>query len=104
MQIKQKLTKIIDQKELDEFLLYLIKKYSFFINAFDRAFRPKTIKQKFFKIFKLSQIKNNPPRFALVIQQKTPLPKACLNILEKELRENFDFIGVPIIIELEKPQ
>ncbi|MFH1837985.1 MAG: ribosome biogenesis GTPase Der [Candidatus Kuenenbacteria bacterium] len=103
LQIKQKLNRIIDQKELDEFLKEFIKKHSFFIDSSDRIFHPKTIKQKFFKVFKFSQIKTSPPRFALVIQQKTPLPIACLNILEKEVREKFNFNGVPIMIELEKP-
>lgn len=104
IQIKQKLNKIIDQKDLDEFLKEIVKKYSFFINPSERALHPKTVKQKFFSVFKLSQIRTDPPRFALVIQQKTPLPQACLNILEKELRKKFNFNGAPIMIELEKPQ
>ncbi|MBI4652700.1 ribosome biogenesis GTPase Der [Candidatus Kuenenbacteria bacterium] len=104
LQIKQKLNRIIDQKDLDEFLKEMIKKYQFFIHSSERNFHPKTVKQKFFSVFKLNQIRTNPPRFALVIQQKTPLPQACLNILEKELRKKFNFKGTPITIELEKPQ
>jgi GTP-binding protein len=103
LQIKQRLNKIINQKDLDEFLKEMIKKYSFFIHPSERNLYPKTVKQKFFSVFKFSQIGANPFRFVLVIQQKTPLPQACLNILEKELREKFNFKGVPIIIELEKP-
>jgi GTP-binding protein len=103
LQIKQRLNKIINQKDLDEFLKEMIKKYSFFIHPSERNFYPKTVKQKFFSVFKLSQIGTNPFRFVLVIQQKTPLPQACLNILEKELRKKFNFKGMPIIIELEKP-
>ncbi|MEK9130426.1 MAG: ribosome biogenesis GTPase Der [Patescibacteria group bacterium] len=104
LQIKQRLDKEIDQKKLDEFLEEMIKKYQFFIHPSERGLHPKTVKQKFFAVFKFSQIKTDPPRFALVVQQKTPLPQACINILEKELRKKFDFQGVPVIIELEKPQ
>ena len=104
LQIKQKLNRVISQKELDNFLEEMIKEHQFFIHPSERGLHPKTVKQKFFAVYKFSQIKTDPPRFALVIQQKTPLPQACINILEKDLRKKFDFEGVPIIIELEKPQ
>ncbi|PKL72761.1 ribosome biogenesis GTPase Der [Candidatus Kuenenbacteria bacterium HGW-Kuenenbacteria-1] len=104
LKIKQRLNRIFDQKELDKFLEEMKKKYSFFIDPSERKLHPKTVKQKFFSVYKFSQIRDNPPKFALVIQQKTPLPQACLNILEKELRKKFDFEGIPFTIELEKPE
>lgn len=48
----------------------------------------------------LEQIGIQPPRFALMCRHPKDVPPAIVSIIERELRERFDFEGVKIIIEV----
>ncbi|MCF6276772.1 MAG: ribosome biogenesis GTPase Der [Candidatus Magasanikbacteria bacterium] len=54
------------------------------------------------KILGFRQIAENPPVFELAIKHKTSLHRSYMNFIENRLREQFNFIGTPIIIKLRK--
>ncbi len=52
------------------------------------------------KLKGLTQIGVKPPRFLFSAKYPKDVPKAIINIIERELREQADFAGVQIIIEV----
>jgi len=57
---------------------------------------------RFPKILGIRQIGVAPPVIELVIKHKTSLHESYTHFLERNLREHFDFTGVPVIITLRK--
>ncbi|HOX60557.1 MAG TPA: ribosome biogenesis GTPase Der [Candidatus Magasanikbacteria bacterium] len=54
------------------------------------------------EILGMQQIATNPPVFEMLIKEKTSLHRSYLNFIEKHMREEFNFLGTPIIIKLTK--
>ncbi len=54
------------------------------------------------KLLRFKQINSNPPIFELTIKNKTSLHRSYLNYIEHKLREQFNFLGTPIVIKLTK--
>ena len=52
------------------------------------------------KLLYISQIKIRPPKFVLFINHKNELPKSYSKFLINKIRDNFDFIGVPIRLDI----
>ncbi|MCH7759695.1 GTP-binding protein, partial [Patescibacteria group bacterium] len=81
---------LIHQDKLNKFLEKIIK---------DKNFKPEV-----WKNVKMSQIAQNPPEFTLkaptkIIRRKM-ISNAQINIIEKQIRKNWDLAGTPIIINL----
>ncbi|MBI5622112.1 ribosome biogenesis GTPase Der [Candidatus Falkowbacteria bacterium] len=49
-------------------------------------------------IYGLSQTSINPPRFVLLIHPKAEIHKSYVRYLENQIRQDFGFIGTPIIV------
>lgn len=54
------------------------------------------------KILGFRQVHNNPPIFDLLIKHRTSIHRSYTNYIENKLREQFNFIGTPIVIKLTK--
>ncbi|OGH73772.1 MAG: ribosome biogenesis GTPase Der [Candidatus Magasanikbacteria bacterium RIFCSPHIGHO2_02_FULL_51_14] len=54
------------------------------------------------KLYGLQQIGVSPPVFELFMAPKTSIHRSYVNFLENRLREQYDFLGVPIVIKLTK--
>lgn len=54
------------------------------------------------RIYKLSQIRINPPQFELYIGVKDDLHFSYIRFIENRLREKFNFIGSPLTIKIKK--
>jgi len=54
------------------------------------------------KVLGLKQIATSPPVFEMYIKIKTSIHRSYVNYIENKLREQFDFLGTPIIIKLRK--
>ncbi|HAT03694.1 MAG TPA: ribosome biogenesis GTPase Der [Candidatus Magasanikbacteria bacterium] len=54
------------------------------------------------KIIGLQQIHSNPPIFEMVIKYRTSIHRSYVNYIENRLREEYNFIGTPIVIKLTK--
>ena len=88
----------IPQTELDDILNFLVIKH--------QPKQRQTItygqKKKMLKLISLTQVSGSPPTFIL----QTPKPKnvspAIPKILEKQLREKYDFLGTTIRIIIEE--
>ena len=52
------------------------------------------------KLLYISQIKIRPPKFVLFINHRNDLPKSYAIFLINRIREDFDFIGVPIRLDI----
>lgn len=54
------------------------------------------------KLLGIRQLNANPPIFELAVKYRTSLHRSYVNYLENRLREQFDFLGTPIVIKLRK--
>lgn len=54
------------------------------------------------KVLGMRQIGSAPPVFEMFIKYRTSLHRSYVNYIENRLREQFDFLGTPIIIKLKK--
>jgi len=54
------------------------------------------------QVLGMRQINVAPPVFEIIIKYRTSLHRSYMHFLENKLREQFDFIGTPIIIKLTK--
>lgn len=54
------------------------------------------------KIYSLKQIAVAPPVFEVAVRRKTDLHQSYLRYLEKQLRETFGFLGVPMVFYVKK--
>lgn len=83
---------VIDSKELDEFLRT--------IKRLHKPARGKGTRQP--GLLGLSQINAAPPIFELFIKYQTSIHLSYVHFIENRLREQFNFIGAPIVIKLTK--
>lgn len=54
------------------------------------------------KIHCMKQIRTNPPLFYIQMNKPQNMPQAIKKIIEKEIRERYDFLGVPVKITVGK--
>lgn len=57
--------------------------------------------QKTPRLFTLIQKKTNPPQFVVMVREDDSIHFSYLRYIENQIRDNFDFIGVPINIKLQ---
>lgn len=70
-------------------------------NVLGRLPRPKNREAaKKLRITSFQQISTSPQRFIIFTRPKTVLPKAIPDMIEKELRRRYGFVGVPIVITI----
>ena len=84
-------TKKISTSQLNDVMLPLIENYP-----------PPSIKGKSVKIKYITQLPTHAPNFAFFCNLPQYINEPYKRFLENKLRENFDFIGVPIQIFLRK--
>ncbi|MBU0732010.1 ribosome biogenesis GTPase Der [Patescibacteria group bacterium] len=93
-------SKEVPQEELDQLLAMVIGKY--------RPKQKQTItfgqKKKRLMIDTLEQIDVNPPTFRLITPKPKNMPKAFPRLIEKHLREKYDFLGTAIKIFIEESE
>ncbi|NCO04715.1 MAG: ribosome biogenesis GTPase Der [Candidatus Magasanikbacteria bacterium] len=80
-----------------------IKQLEYFLLQATRTHKPsrgKGTRQP--KVMGIRQIATAPPVFEVFIKYRTSIHRSYINFLENKLREEFDFIGSPIIIKLRK--
>jgi len=91
-EIEEKKKEIFEPEKLNRILKNLIKEYNF--------------SQRFWPKAKLEQKKNEIPIFILSLPKLTrkeiPPRQAQINLLEKNIREEFNLWGVPINLKIEK--
>lgn len=83
---------VIGEKELEEFLKKTVKRH---LPTKDKGVRHP-------KIYSLKQIDTAPPVFQLAVKQKTSLHQSYLKFIENRLRQEFGFIGTPLVIYAKK--
>jgi len=84
--------KTIPQEELNKFMEVLIKRH--------RPTKGKGVRHP--KIYSLTQVSVKPPTFKVTIKQKTSLHESYLRFIQNQLREEFDLIGVPVVVYAKK--
>ena len=95
LSIKEERNKEISQDDLDNFLRKTLSKHKNIIHRKKKmTSRP--------KIVGLEQKDVSPPRFNLLTTSKIRLPEGLVKFIEKRLREEFTFLGTPIIMEVEQ--
>lgn len=82
----------IGKKDLELFLKSQVKQH--------RPSRGKGLKNPF--IYKIEQIKTNPPRFLLTVNDPAILHFSYLRFLQNNLRKKFNLTGTPIQFETQK--
>lgn len=61
---------------------------------------PKTKKGKRLKIYYMSQVTTRPPKFLIYVNDEELMHFSYLRFIENKLRENFNFRGVPMVLEV----
>ena len=61
---------------------------------------PKTKKGKRLKIYYMSQVTSRPPKFLIYVNDEELMHFSYLRFIENKLRENFNFRGIPITLEV----
>lgn len=61
---------------------------------------PKTKKGKRLKIYYMSQVTTRPPKFLIYVNDEELMHFSYLRFIENKLRENFNFRGIPITLEV----
>lgn len=90
LKVKKERNKIISEKELTNLQRDVTQKF----------YLPGRLKKKKPTIKKFVQVSISPPKFELQVGEKDIVPNSYLNILEKKLREKYNFFGTPIIIKV----
>ncbi len=90
--IQNSRNKTIDQKDLEYFMKGLARRR---LPLKGRGVRHP-------KIYSLKQAAVAPPTFELSIKQKTSIHESYLRFIENNLRENFEFVGTPVIVYVRK--
>ena len=90
-QIQKNREKTIQTSILNKFIEKCIQKY-----------HPPMILGKRLKIYYLTQIKNNPPKFLFFVNYPNILTPTYKKYLMNSFRDNFDFEGTPIIFNVKK--
>ncbi len=91
VEVYQNRSKRIKTRKLNDVLLPLIQK-----------FPPPAIKGKYVKIKFITQLPTHHPQFAFFCNLPQYIKDPYKRFLENKIRENFDFIGVPIDIYMRK--
>ena len=65
-----------------------------------QKYHPPMIKGKRLRIYYLAQIDVRPPKFVLFVNSHTLMDESYKKYLINQIRETFDFSGVPIILQL----
>lgn len=92
IEIKHSRETTISDSALDKFLKSKIKQH--------RPSRGKGLKNPY--IYEIKQIKNNPPKFLIYVNDPKILHFSYIRFLQNNLREKFNIIGTPLQIELKK--
>ncbi len=80
-----------------------VKALEYFLRQVTSEHRPARGKgTKHPKLMGIRQIHESPPIFELFVKAKTSLHRSYLNYLENKLREQFNFLGTPLVIKLTK--
>ncbi len=82
----------ISQSQLDDFLKSKIKQH--------KPSRGKGLKNPY--IYKIEQVKTNPPKFFIYVNDPTILHFSYIRFLQNNLREKFKISGTPIQMEVKK--
>ncbi|MFA6918942.1 MAG: ribosome biogenesis GTPase Der [Patescibacteria group bacterium] len=90
LEIKKSAAIEISQSQLDRFLKSKIKQH--------RPSRGKGLKNPY--IYKIEQVRSNPPRFIIHVNDPLTLHFSYIRFLQNNLREQFQIIGTPIQIEV----
>ena len=77
--------------ELNKFLQNIVQKN-----------HPPAFGGKWIKLNYMTQVKSNPPRFAIFTNEPKGVKKNYKNYIENQLREQYGFLGVPIKISVRK--
>ncbi len=91
--VNKKRNRYVNSEELKNFLKKTLLQHKAIIHRKkNMSARP--------KIVGLTQEGNRPPKFNLLTTSKEKLPEGLVKFIEKRLRENFDFTGTPIKMEV----
>lgn len=91
--------KEINQAKLDRFLKKIIKRHPPTRGSGTIQRRPGQPARHPY-IYEINQINVNPPKFQVIVSKKVPLDEKYLKFIEKQMREEFGFIGTPIILTI----
>ncbi len=86
--IKNNLKKRISTGELNQFMQKCLQKY-----------HPPMIQGRRLRIYYLTQVKIEPPRFVLFVNHPSLMQKTYQKYLVSQFREAFSFLGVPLFFE-----
>ncbi len=93
LEINKERNKLLKPEELEKFLKITLVKHWAIVH------RKKKISERP-KIIDLTQTATAPPKFQLITTSKEAIPDAFIKFIEKRLREQFDFLGTPIKVEV----
>lgn len=80
-----------------------VKTLEYFLKQATSAHRPARGKgTRHPKLMGIKQLNVGPPIFEVAVKFRTSLHRSYLHYLENKMREQFDFIGTPIVIKLRK--
>ena len=80
-----------------------VKALEYFLKNATKQHRPSRGKgTRHPKLLGMRQVNTAPPIFELFIKYRTSLHRSYVNYLENKLREQYDFFGTPIVIQLTK--
>ncbi|MFA6322744.1 MAG: ribosome biogenesis GTPase Der [Candidatus Buchananbacteria bacterium] len=83
--------RLVEENELEKIIKILVRRQ-----------RPVQAKgQKSPHIFAIKQVKTHPPEFVVSVNEEDTLHFSYLRFIENQIREKFDFLGVPVKIKLE---
>jgi GTP-binding protein len=96
--------------ELIDVVIYVENQYNFRVKTsvlnrvFQEAIYSKTVTSKKgdLRIYYISQVSVKPPTFALFVNKKEKIADNYLKYLERSLRENFGFEGVPLKFKIKE--
>lgn len=88
--------RVVDQETLNTLFARVTRNYKPRVGD-TRKYKKTVVKFKTFE-----QIASAPPRFFMKVDKPKDVPKAIIDITERELRDTLDFEGVKIIIEVDK--
>jgi len=98
LEVEAESKKQISDEELADLLNSIMKKY--------RPRQKQTVtfgqEKKPLKLHSLKQIRVNPPLFYIRMNKPQNMPTAIKKIIEKEIRERYEFLGVPVKITVGK--
>ena len=70
-----------------------------FLGDLQAAKQPPAVRGRRLRMYYMTQYEENPPRFAVQVNDKTLVTRSYAFFLENRLRERFELDGVPLVIE-----